>query len=201
MDRQVIIQKLEQLSPKQKVLIVSASFILLLGGYWYLLFLPEHDVLKQLEAETAKLEKTIATLDQKVKRLPRLKKEYAALQRELRYAETLLPKSSSDVENLLSEIEALGNDEGIAFLLFAPGKETIKEHYATRSVNLKISGPFHNLMRFFSRLSRLNRLVTLETLQLQPVRKDQAETQLSASCSIYIYRSLSEAELAAKKNL
>ncbi|MCF8039276.1 MAG: type 4a pilus biogenesis protein PilO [Desulfohalobiaceae bacterium] len=199
MDRQAITQKLEQMSPKQKILIACGSIILLLAGYWYLFFLPEHNSLKELQTEIAGLDKTIATLNQKITRLPALKKEYAALQQELTYAKTLLPKSNTDVENLLSSIEALGNDEGIEFLLFAPGNERVRDYYAARRVNLKISGPFHNLMRFFSRLSRLNRLVTLETLQLQPVRHDGTETELSASCAINIYRSLSQAERTAKK--
>ncbi|MCF8104916.1 MAG: type 4a pilus biogenesis protein PilO [Desulfohalobiaceae bacterium] len=199
MDRQAFIQKLEQLSRKQKILIVCGSIILLLVAYWYLFFLPGHNTLKELEAENKSLDKTISGLRKKVSRLPALEKEYAALQRELTQARTLLPKSNQGVENLLSAIEALGNQVGIEFLHFAPGAENIREYYAARLVDLKISGPYHNLMGFFSRLSRLNRLVTLETLQLQPVSHGQKETELSAGCTISIYRSLSPAELAAKK--
>ncbi|MCF8107671.1 MAG: type 4a pilus biogenesis protein PilO [Desulfohalobiaceae bacterium] len=200
MNRQVIIDKLEGLSQKQKWLITIGTLILLVGGYWYLYFLPQQNTLHTLEQEIASLDATIPTLTNKLKRLPALKEQYATLQRELVFARNLLPQSNSDMENLLSEIEALGNEQGIEFLLFAPGSEELHEYYASRSVNLNINGQFHKLMRFFSRLSRLNRLVTLKNVQLRPLQTNQNQTYLSANCVMFLYRTLTDAELKATKN-
>ena len=190
---------MEGLSPKQKIAIALLTLIIPLAAYWYFFFLPQQNTLQQLQAEIDSLEKTIPTLEQKMERLPTLRKEYAARQEELTFAKNLLPKSNSDIENLLSEIEALGNDQGVEFLLFAPGKEQLHDYYASRSVNLNINGQFHNLMFFFSRLSRINRLVTLENLQLKPVKHGHNETYLSANCRIFLYRALTESEQAARQ--
>jgi type IV pilus assembly protein PilO len=199
MNRQDFITKLEGFSQKQKWIISLCTVALLVSGYWYLFFLPQQKALKQLKQEIARIEETIPVLTKKLHRLPELKDEFAALQQELTFAQKLLPKSNTDIENLLSDIEVLGNEQGVEFLLFAPGKEEQHKYYASRSVNLNINGQFHKLMLFFSRLSRLNRLVTLENVQLRPLQNAEQETYLTASCVIFLYRALTEAELAAQE--
>ncbi len=200
MDREALVKRLETLSRAQKLLILFFTVALLGAAYWYFLFRPEYDNLKRLEKDVAQLEDTIRNYRIKVARLPKLEKKLEAQQREFVYAKTLLPESSSDVENLLSEIEKLGNDNGLDFLLFSPGNEKIHDFYASRQVQLRLQGPFHNLMHFFSLISRLNRLVTLENLQLRPGkgRGPNGEIVLNSDSQILIYRTLTEAELAAK---
>lgn len=200
MDREALVKRLETLSRAQKLLILFFTVALLGAAYWYFLFRPEYDNLKRLEKDVAQLEDTIRNYRIKVAKLPKLEKKLEAQQREFVYAKTLLPESSSDVENLLSEIEKLGNDNGLDFLLFSPGNEKIHDFYASRQVQLRLQGPFHNLMHFFSLISRLNRLVTLENLQLRPGkgRGPNGEIVLNSDSQILIYRTLTEAELAAK---
>ena len=161
LNRQAIIDKLEELSQKQKWLIGVGILVLLVGGYGYLFFMPQHNTLNSLQKEIKNIDDTLPALTRKLQRLPALRKEFTALEQELTFARNLLPKSSSDMETLLSDIEVLGNEQGIEFLLFAPGNEEVHEYYASRSVNLNINGQFHDLMLFFSRLSRLNRLVKM----------------------------------------
>jgi len=202
MDREALVKRLETLSKAQKLLILVFTVALLGAAYWYFLFRPEYESLKQLKKDVAQLEATIRNYRHKVARLPELEKKLKAQEKEFVYAKTLLPESSSDVENLLSEIEKLGNDNGLEFLLFSPGKETTHDFYASRQVQLRLEGPFHNLMEFFSQISRLNRLVTLESLQLRPGkgRGPNDEIVLNSDSQISIYRTLTEAEVAAKEN-
>jgi type IV pilus assembly protein PilO len=201
MDREALVKKLETLSRAQKLLILVLTVALLGAAYWYFLFRPEYESMQRLKKDIAQLENTIRNYRHKVARLPELEKKLKAQQREFVYAKTLLPESSSDVEDLLSEIEKLGNDNGLEFLLFSPGKETMHDFYASRKVQLRLEGPFHNLMHFFSQISRLDRLVTLENLQLRPGkgRGPNDEIVLNSDSQISIYRTLTEAELAAKK--
>jgi type IV pilus assembly protein PilO len=117
------------------------------------------------------------------------------------YAQSLLPETSADVENLLSAIEKLGNDAGIDFLLFTPGQVKKHDFYASRTVAVRFQGTFHNLMRFFDHLSRLDRLVTLESVQLRPVSKSQSQKiSLQADCQLQIYKVLSEQEMKNQKS-
>lgn len=195
-----VFNKLDALSTAKKLLLLAGTVILLAGGYWYFYFQPTYTRIQGLEKDISQLEQTIARFRAKVAKLPELKKKLESRQQELVYARTLLPDSTHAVENLLSQIEKLGKDVGVDFVLFSPGGEKIHEFYATRSVNLRLKGPFHHLMRFFSRISRLQRLVTLESLNLQPASAKKNETIiLSANSRISIYRALTEQEIEAKK--
>ncbi len=107
----------------------------------------------------------------------------------------LLPDSTVEIENLLANIETLGNDVGVEFLLFQPGQEVVADFYAKRRLTLKIMGYFPNLMLFFSHISNLNRLVTLDSVSFRPQRNQM----VTANCKLYIYRSLTEKELQARQ--
>jgi len=200
MDRQAYIAKLESLSGKQKIAILLVTIVLVGGVYWYFLFNPKYKQVQSLEKDIKGLNDKIAELKKDLKELPELRAELKKRQKELVYAKTLLPESSKDVENLLSQIEKLGNSVGVEFLLFAPGQEKVEDFYASRAVKLRLQGPFHNLMTFFSKMSRLNRLVTLEDLQLKPGSRSGGSLQLLADSHISIYRTLSEKELKPKKS-
>lgn len=201
MDRQKLINKLESLSLPQKILIGAGSIILLTGIYFFFFFKPQYNKLNTLKKDIESLEKTIATYQKKISKLPTIKKHLNSKKQELIYAKTLLPETKHEVENLLSEIEKLGKDVGVEFLLFSPGQENKHKFYATRQVTLRLRGHFHNLMQFFSKITSLNRLVTLERLQLKPDNKQEKDQiTLLADSHIAIYRALTQQELVAQKN-
>lgn len=199
MTRDQLIQKLDRLSNVQKISLFVGIICLTICIYWFFFFKPQYESIKPLEKDIRHLEQKIDIYQKKVARLPELEKRYRSLQDEFAYAETLLPETSQGVERLLSSIERLGNQQGIEFLLFVPGKESQHEFYATRSVNLRIQGPFHNLMRFFSQMSRLNRLVSLERVQLHPRNSKDHNQVIEANTRISVYRSLTQEEIKAQK--
>lgn len=201
MDRQELINKLESLSLSQKMVIGAGSIILLTGIYFFFFFKPQYNQLNTLKKDIESLEKNIAIYQKKISKLPTIKKHLNSKKQELIYAKTLLPETKHEVENLLSEIEKLGKDAGVEFLLFSPGQENKHKFYTTRQVTLRLRGHFHNLMQFFSRITSLNRLVTLERLQLKPDNKQEKDQiTLLADSQIAIYRALTQQELIAQKN-
>jgi len=101
---------------------------------------------------------------------------------------------------LLSSFEKLGRDENVEFILFQPGAEQINDFYATRSVQLQISGTFHRLVTYFDRLSRLDRLVTIQDIKFTPVSDfSPTEKYLNTSLVLQVYRALTEAEIKARE--
>jgi type IV pilus assembly protein PilO len=200
MDREVLIKKLEKLTPLQKVLILVVTLLAIGGGYWYLILQDDlaqmaamRQDIQKAEADIAKYQKIIAA------NLPMIEKELEIRFRQFQYAKALLPEDSVEKERLLSSIEKLARDEGLTFRLFQPGGETVRDFYATSNIQLDMSGEFHSLMRFFSRMSGLDRLVSLENISLTPISGGSGEVVLlNAKSRILLYRALSEAELAAK---
>ncbi|MFO7878007.1 MAG: type 4a pilus biogenesis protein PilO [Desulfovermiculus sp.] len=191
-----LLSKWQDLSLTRKIFFSSGMLLFIAAALWLTLFKPKVDKIQTLQQDIDSLDQTIATYQAQVQKLDELEERLAAQRKELTYAQTLLPETTSDAENLLSSIEKLGNDVGIDFLLFTPGKE--KEHvfYASRAVEVRFQGTFHNLMRFFTHLSGLDRLVTLESVQLKPVSRAEEEgISLQADCQLNIYRMLSDQEL------
>jgi type IV pilus assembly protein PilO len=200
MDREGLIKKLEKLTPLQKGLILVVTLLAIGGSYWYLILQDDlaqmaamRQDIQKAEADIAKYQKIIAA------NLPMIEKELEIRLRQFQYAKALLPEDSVEKERLLSSIEKLARDEGLTFRLFQPGGETVKDFYATSNIQLDMSGEFHSLMRFFSRMSGLDRLVSLENISLTPISGGSGEVVLlNAKSRILLYRALSEAELAAK---
>lgn len=200
MNKQAVLQKIDSLSSGRKLCIVLISILMLAALYWFFFLQKSWQQSTDLQDSITRLEQDIAIYSKKASQLPELEKTLEANQKELLYAQSLLPESMHDVENLLAEIEKLGNELGVEFQLFEPGQEEIQDFYATQMVNLRVKGQFHNLLQFFSQMSRLNRLVTLENLKLQP---DSFQTGqdivLSAPAQIAVYRALTQMETQAQE--
>ena len=199
MDKELLVKKLESLTKVQKIGIAVGLVAVLAVAYWWFLFKPKWDKIPKLEKDIANLEQNIRKARKKVKELPALEKKMERKRQELVYAQNLLPESGEEIEHLLASIEGLGKELGIDFLMFTPGSEQVGEYYAKRSVQLKLKGQFHDLMRFFSQLSGLDRLVTLEHLNLNPQGAEGERVILNADSRIFMYRALTEQEKAKQK--
>jgi type IV pilus assembly protein PilO len=197
MDKQAVINKLERLTLVQKILIVLLTLVFIGGGSWYFFFSPKFEKLGKLRENIASLEQTIAKYKVLAAKLPHLEEELAKRKKELVLARMLLPEDVQALERLLASFEKLGNEKEVEFLLFQPGPEEKHDFYATRRVQLRLQGAFHNLVQYFDSLVRLDRLVSLENLRLTPVKKKVApgESFLMADSSILVYRALTPEEL------
>lgn len=199
MDKLSILKKFDELSLLHKVMLFIVIVGVMSGVYWYF-------VLDDTLIKITKVQKDIVKLDQDIKKfrtqvaqLGKLEGDLEARKKELYYARTLLPEDSRQLEMLLASFEQLGRDENVEFILFQPGAENIGEYYATRGVTLQISGTFHKLMTYFDRLTRLDRLVSIQSITFTPI-KDFSPTEkvLRADLSLLVYRALTEQEIKAR---
>lgn len=200
MDKSSVSKKIAELSPLQLALIVLGLAVSVYGLYWYFILDEKLIQITKAEQTVAQLDKDIALYRTQVANLPELERNLALRKKELYYAKTLLPEDSRALEMLLSSFEKLGRDENVEFILFQPGAEQIKEFYATRTVQLQISGTFHRLVTYFDRLSRLDRLVTIQDIKFTPVSDfSPTEKYLNTSLVLQVYRALTEAEIKARE--
>ncbi len=194
--------QLEQLTTLHKVLIFVLGLGLILGGGWYLLLGPKLGEMEKVQGQIKKLKKNIKKNKKTAAKLEKRKKELKSKKNEFAYAKQLLPQDAQALERLLASFEKLGNDQGVDFLLFKPGGEKKQNFYAQRQVQLKLKGTFYNLMRYFDRLSRLDRLVGLESIRFSPQgqKGERNDMLLSADVSLLVYRSLTPEEQKKEKD-
>lgn len=200
MDNKSISRKFSELSSVHKVLLFLIIVFCACGAYWYVILDSKLTEIAQLTQTSEKLDQDIERYKALVAKLPELEQNLSAQKKELYYAMTLLPEDARALESLLASFEKLGRDEHVEFVLFQPGPEQQADFYATRTVQLQISGTFHRLLTYFDRLSRLDRLVTIQDVTFSPVSDlSPTEKYLNVNLVLQVYRALTEAEIKARE--
>ncbi len=200
MDSKLIIKKFSDLSGLYKAIIYILIAVLAGGSYWYFVLDDNFAQINKLTQDVDSLDKDIALFRTRVAKLPELEKQLASAKKELYYAKTLLPEDAQALENLLASFEKIGRDGNVEFILFQPGAETKHDFYATRGVQLQISGTFHKLVTYFDALSRLDRLVSIQSIAFSSVSDfSPTEKYLNTNLMLQVYRSLTEAEIEARE--
>lgn len=200
MDKFSIGRKFADLSLLQKSLLYVSVVGGLVLSYWFFILDPKLGSLSSLQRQIVQVEQTIVKYRAMSANLAQLERTLESRKKELYYAKTLLPEDARQLEVLLASFEKLGKDENVDFLLFLPGAEQAGEFYATRGVQVQISGTYHKLMTYFDRLTRLDRLVSIQNIVFSPVG-DYSPTEkiLRADVNLLVYRALTEAELKARE--
>jgi type IV pilus assembly protein PilO len=201
MNKQELTRTLEQLTLWHKILIMLGLLVVLVGGYWYFFLSPQLETVVKLHKSISKVNGDIQRFTTISLQLPALEKKVNARKTEFLFAQTLLPKDTQALERLLASFEMLAQEMGVGFMSFTPGRETVGELYASRNVSLRLRGSFHNLMRFFDKLSRLDRLVQLQSLRLQPAGEQSGRqgALLGADSTLVVFRALTPEERTAQQ--
>ncbi len=140
------------------------------------------------------LEKKIATSTDELNRVRKAARDLPKHEDELKKAQevfdltsVLLPKSQ-EIPLLLRNISDLGKQSGLDFLSFVPGVEIPKDFYAEIPIDIKIRGPYHNLGLFLDKISKLERIVSVNNIKTEKVDLEGNEILLTSSCKLITYR-------------
>lgn len=196
-----ILPAIEKLTLTQKLLIQFMILAVICGSSWYLFLNPAWAKIVSLRQEAVSLDQDIIMLSGQAAGISKVEKHLEERKRELILARAFLSEDANAIEKLLASFERLGDKKNVCFLLFQPGSEELHKYYASRSLQLRLRGNFHDLISYFGELTRLESLVSLESLRLSPESPQRSEgVTLSAEAVLKVYRSLSQAELEAGKN-
>lgn len=169
--------------PKQRYLLIG-----LLGGgivavYVWLLMLPLWESKGRLETDLQKLQ---ADLDQKrmiAANRPKLEAEIKVLEKQLDAVLVKLPEDK-DIPKLLTQVNTLGLQAGLEFLLFRPVTSVKKGFYAEVPIDIRIEGDYHALGAFLDRVSKLERIVNVADLRISPLAAQRAKTGRTISADL-----------------
>jgi len=193
MDIKQAFSQVEDLPRSRKLVILVVTLLVIGGLYWYFVYQPATERIKEVKDEIESLNQQIEEYEKQAKKLPQLRARLDEKKEILVLARKLLPENEHAVEQLLAQIEQLGQEENVEFISFNPGGVSKHDLYATRSLSIKVKAPFHNLMHFFSRISSLDTLITIESLDMRPVNKESSgEVTVSSSTRLLVYRALDE---------
>lgn len=94
----------------------------------------------------------------------------------------MLPESS-EIASFLQAVNQQAEIAGLKVRSVNPLDEQNQPFYARVPVRLSVTGKFHQLAKFFAGVSRLDRIINVENIDMgSPKVGDNEETQLTASC-------------------
>lgn len=144
--------------------LVAVGFLLM---WWYLLFRPAWDERDRLQTQLAGLEQQLFQKKRIAANLPQLEAEIKQLQERLKASVARLPEEK-EIPTLLTQVNSLGEESGLAFTLFRPQAAVKKDFYAEVPIQVRVEGSFHALGAFFDRIGKMERIVNIGALSVAP---------------------------------
>lgn len=189
-----LIERILELPPRQRVLLLVGGVALLFFVYAYFLYWPRSAMIDDKEQHKADL---VLDRDRKkamVANLEKTRKEVAQLDGDLRKAVAQLP-DTKEIPDLLSSISSLGRESGLEIIQFRQRPENFQDFYAEVPVDILVRGTYHQVAAFFDKVGRMARIVNVTDVAVKSPPKIEGDAlNLDTTCVAITFRFLDEAE-------
>lgn len=175
------------LDNKIKLAIFIALLVVPIGLFYFLIYAKNVEQIDNLNKQKATLQAEIAKAKKGAAELDKMKADKIETEERFKKTATVLPKEK-EIPGLLTSISDLGKRAGLEFNQFRPGGEIPKDFYAEIPVDIQIKGPYHNLGYFLDKVSKLERIVTVDNINISSPRKEGNQMILSSNCRLTTYR-------------
>jgi len=160
------------LPKRQRYMLIGLLGGAIIVGYVYLLMMPLWAEKGKLEGDLEKLRNDLALKKNIAANRPKLEQEIKGLEKQLEVALVKLPEEK-EIPKLLTQVNTLGQQSGLEFLLFRPAAPVKKGFYAEVPIDIRVQGDYHTLGGFLDRVSRLERIVNVADLRISPLPVQQ----------------------------
>ena len=188
-----IFEKVFKLPNKQKAALLFLTLVLVGAAFYFGLIKPKYEQFKALQVQLTDLQNQIQENKKIADNLPKLKREYEQLKRELDAALTELP-NQKEIPSLLTSITNVGKSSGLDFLLFRPKPEQPKDFYSEVPVDIVVSGSFYNVANFFVAVGNLPRIVNINNVAVSDIKDAGGRTMMKVNCLATTFRFLEKKE-------
>lgn len=171
------LDKFAKLPKPYRIAAIPLVAILVLGGYTWLFIQPARTELETARTKERELERKVSEVRAIVANLAGFQQEIADLEVKLKQALRQLP-DSKELPGLLTDVTSLGKDAGLEFKSFRPQEEISRDFYAEVPIQIEFSGDYHDIARFFDKVSKLPRIVNVSQLNMEIASQDAETTRL-----------------------
>jgi type IV pilus assembly protein PilO len=179
--------------PIAQKLLALCALVVLIGFLYYLLLDKKYqDKINKLNEDLSSLKTEISQIRAIAADISKVERELALLEKKLQEAVKKLP-NAAEVDKLLLTIDELGQENGLNFTGFRPGKESAKQLYTEVPIALRFSGNFFHILRFFDEITKLPRIVTISDVTMSSQGSRTKSTVLDVSCTATTYKFREEA--------
>ncbi len=176
---------------QQALLFALALFAIVYFSYSWLI--------QPQRAEVATLEDRKGALTVEVEqgrlvesRLPAFRQEVQAQREKLRIFKETLP-DEKETPDLMRRIQQLAVGANLNIKSFIPQQTVTREFYVDWPIQMTMEGNYHNLGRFFERVSRLRRLVNIGDVSIRALEDTSVRDRtIGATCTAITFVFLEE---------
>jgi type IV pilus assembly protein PilO len=181
---QPYIEKIEKLTKTQRILASLGVVVIIVGAFVYFSIFPKAKQIDTLTKEYNELDAKMIKMKAEASQVAKYRSMMKDAEAQFRLVRKALP-DNKEIPALLTSISQSGHDSGLEFLLFEPQNEEMKDFYTEIPVSISVSGGYHNVGLFLSRVASLPRVVNIKNLQMTPLKE---ATSLNTSCTAVTYR-------------
>jgi len=156
------------LTKKQRILLIGGVAVVVVGLYGYFLMYPMWEDKGRLEGELEKLQADLRQKQLIAANRPKLEKEIKDLEAKLEAVLVRLPEEK-DIPRLLTQVNTLGQQSGLDFLLFRPSPPVRKGFYADVPIDVRVEAQYHTVAGFLDKVSKLERIVNISDFRITPL--------------------------------
>ncbi len=171
-----------------KALVLVAVLALLTVGYYTF-------VHSSISSDVQRAEETKKQLEEQILDAQRREKQYLELTQELANREVadrqnrrVLPEDA-EIASFLQDLNRVAELSGLTIRLVEPRPEQRQELYSKIPVVLALTGRFHQMGKFFYNVSKLDRAISLENIQMtKPTLMPSGELLIDVDVRATTYR-------------
>ncbi len=187
-----LFEKAAKIKRTHRILIFLGTIIVFGGAFYALDYMPKSEEIANVKDSVERLEQQLRTVKIRARSLQKFRDEHAKVQAKFKEALKLLP-DKREIPNLLKSISQQGLDAKLEFRLFSPQPEKPKDFYMEIPVSMEVRGEYRNVLDFFDRVGRMDRIVNILNISMKPDKP--LSTQLLTRCMAITYRFKSEEDV------
>ncbi len=177
----------ENLSPAGKVGLLLLLLALLGAGFYSLLYMPLSDDIDSARRKHRQLQQEHREAMGRQKRFIEVTQELARREPIDRRNKRTLPEQA-EMAAFLEDINRLAELSGLDIRLIEPRPEESEALYIKIPVALQLTGRYHQLMKFFYNVSRLQRAINMEDVRVGNPRLEGEEVLLDVDVLATTFR-------------
>ena len=195
-----IIERLSKLPRGQRFVLFVLVYVLVGLMFMFVMYLPGLSEVESLKKNKANLKLQKSQVEARVANKEIFDAELERLTKELKMALKELP-NDREIPGLLKGISSLGKKVGLEVRRFTPLPEERREYVAEVPVELEVEGSYHEVAMFFDRLSKMNRIVYVQEIDMGRAVERGGKVSLTVAGKAVTFRFLTDDEINADKKV
>lgn len=193
-----VFEQLMKRSRSERLLLFGITYLVVAALFFFVLIRPTFADISDMKSQQATLIQKRDEVKRRADNRAQFEAELEDLSAQLKQALTELP-DSREIPGLLSEIDGLARKSGLEVRKFQPLPEVMHDYYAEVPVAIVMDGGYHEVGIFFDRVSKMNRIVSVQDIEMGTPVENHGETTLTIKGKVVTFRFLTDAEIEKKK--